>query len=421
MNNKRGRIYPPPFFQTMAKKKTKIQRVVNIAPIVGDSLFRTPQGTTKDLWAWGADNLFPVHIERLARANATHRGIMQSKARYITGNGFVYDDRNKVLDRIVKRANGKETLSQVLRKVVADKVAFGNAFIEVVIVANELVLFHQDASRCRVSQPTKDKAEHIVISKDWANHQSTYDKVLPIFPTFEVQEDNTMRSIVHLKDYEPMFEHYGLPEYIGGLTSARIGAKTSQWNESRLDNSFQLSGVLELVSQDDNEDALNQMANAVTKKFGGSAKAGQVMVSVANEEGGAKFTPIAAGNDGDWQALHELSSSDLIVAHSWFMALSGLNYTSGFSADRVLHEYKIALNTVIIPKQSELLEVLNGIFAKVGVDGSSLQFRNTAPIDEKPIYMKVWEARKADGLDYDENDPAQQVFIANITKVDTNA
>lgn len=405
----------------MAKKKTKIQRVVNIAPIVSDSLFRTPQGATKDLWAWGTDNLFPVHIERLARANATHRGIMQSKARYITGNGFVYDDRNKLLDRIVKRANGKETLSQVLRKVVADKVTFGNAFIEVVLVANELVLFHQDASRCRVSQPTKDKAEHIVISKDWANHQSTYDKVLPIFPTFEVQEDNTMRSIVHLKEYEPMFEHYGLPEYIAGLPSARIGAKTNQWNESRLDNSFQLSGVLELVSQDDNEDALNEMANAVTKKFGGSAKAGQVMVSVANEEGGAKFTPIAANNDGDWESLHGVSSSDLVVAHSWFMALSGLNYTSGFSADRVLHEYKIALNTVIIPKQSELLEVLNDIFAKVGVDGSSLQFRNTAPIDEKPIYMKVWEARKADGLDYDENDPAQQVFIANITKVDNNA
>ena len=103
------------------------------------------------------------------------------------------------------------------------------------------------------------------------------------------------------------------------------------------------------------------------------------------------------------------------------MALSGLNYTSGFSADRVLHEYKVALNTVILPSQAEWLEVLQSIFDKVGVDGGSLQFRNTAPIDEKPIYMKIWEARKADGLDYDENDPAQQVFIANISKVDNNA
>lgn len=405
----------------MAKKTKKAVKVLNIAPALGSDLFRTPQGSTNDLWCWGFDNLFPVHIERLARANATHRGIMQSKARYIAGNGFVFDENNVSLRRIVERANGSESLAQVMRKVVKDQVTFGNAFIEAVIVGNELVLFHQDASRCRVSKPTEDAAERIVISKDWSNHQKAYDKTLPIFPAFEQKEDGTLRSIVHIKDYEPMFAHYGLPPYIGGLTSARIGAKTSEWNESRLDNSFQLSGVLELVSPEDNEDALNAMVKAVTQKFGGSTKAGQVMVSVANEEGGAKFTPIAAGNDGDWQALHELSSSDLVVAHSWFMALSGLNYTSGFSADRVLHEYKVALNTVILPSQAEWLEVLQSIFDKVGVDGGSLQFRNTAPIDEKPIYMKIWEARKADGLDYDENDPAQQVFIANISKVDNNA
>jgi hypothetical protein len=28
--------------------------------------------------------------------------------------------------------------------------------------------------------------------------------------------------------------------------------------------------------------------------------------------------------------------------------------------------------------------------------------------------MRVWEARKADGLDYDESDPAQQLFLAQL-------
>ena len=404
----------------MATKKTKkIGKVVNIAPMEA-GIFRSPQGSAKDLWAWGADNLFPLRIERLARANATHRGIIQSKARYLAGSGFVFDEKNAKLERIVKRANGKESLAQVIGKVIKDKVLFGNAFMEVIIVRGELALFHQDATRCRVSKPNKDAEERIIISKDWASHQSTYDKSLPIFPRFELAEDKTLRSIVHIKDYEPMFQHYGIPQYIGGITSARIGAKTNQWNESRLDNSFQLSGVLELVSAEDNEDSLNQTAKAATDKFGGSAKAGQVLVSVANEEGGAKFTPIQANNDGDWRDLHELSSSDLVVAHSWFMALAGLDYTSGFSADRVLHEYKIALNTVILPEQSEILGIINAVLAKAGVDGASLEFKNTPPIDEKPIYMKIWEARKADGLVYDENDPAQQVFIANITKVDNN-
>ena len=31
-------------------------------------------------------------------------------------------------------------------------------------------------------------------------------------------------------------------------------------------------------------------------------------------------------------------------------------------------------------------------------------------------YMKVWEARKADGLDYDSDDERQQAFLSEITK-----
>jgi hypothetical protein len=30
--------------------------------------------------------------------------------------------------------------------------------------------------------------------------------------------------------------------------------------------------------------------------------------------------------------------------------------------------------------------------------------------------MKVWEARKADGLDYDESDEQQQLYLSEITK-----
>ena len=37
-----------------------------------------------------------------------------------------------------------------------------------------------------------------------------------------------------------------------------------------------------------------------------------------------------------------------MVAHSWFRTLSGIDYASGFSAERILRiAYEIALNTVI--------------------------------------------------------------------------
>jgi hypothetical protein len=95
--------------------------------------------------------------------------------------------------------------------------------------------------------------------------------------------------------------------------------------------------------------------------------------------------------------------------------LSGLDYASGFSTERILHEYEVALNTVILSEQEQLLEPIRQIIASVlGVDASSLAIINTPPTTSKPAYMRVWEARKADGLDYDEGDPKQQLFLAEL-------
>jgi hypothetical protein len=94
-----------------------------------------------------------------------------------------------------------------------------------------------------------------------------------------------------------------------------------------------------------------------------------------------------------------------------------LDYSAGFSAERILHEYEVALNTVILAEQAELLWPIKRIIEQtLGEDASSLEIVNRPPTRSKPIYMKVWEARKADGLDYDESDPKQQLYLSEITK-----
>jgi hypothetical protein len=153
------------------------------------------------------------------------------------------------------------------------------------------------------------------------------------------------------------------------------------------------------------------------EKFAGNP--GQVMFVLREgaAEDHSRFIPIASQNEGDWRSLHEQATSDIVVAHSWFRTLSGLDYASGFSAERILHEYEIALNTVILGEQAELLEPIREIIGRIlGADPSSLEIVNRPPTRSKPLYMKVWEARKADGLDYDPEDERQQHFLAEITK-----
>ena len=82
-----------------------------------------------------------------------------------------------------------------------------------------------------------------------------------------------------------------------------------------------------------------------------------------------------------------------------------------------MHEYEVALNTVILGEQAELMESIKAtIEAVLGEDATSLEVVNRPPSRSKPLYMKVWEARKADGLDYDPEDPTQQLYVSQVTK-----
>ncbi len=367
-------------------------------------------------WRWGNDNMFPYALALMSRRSTTHRRIINDKSDYIAGKGFSYDGSLPALSAFVERVNcSGETLRQVIAKLAFDKSLFGNAFVEIVTDAENsfLAIFHQDASKCRVGRDCR----HILLHHDWAHFSEADMKSLPLYPEFESGDDGNLHSVIHYKDYEPMFEHYGIPSYIAGMNVSTIAYKTDCWNISRLDNSFQLSGVMMLDGGVDNEEQAQEIVRAAEKKFAGTP--GQVMFMIKDCEAGdsSRYIPIASSNEGDWKDLHDQATSDIVVAHSWFRSLSGLDYSSGFNAERILHEYEIALNTVILAEQSDLLEPLKVVMARIlGEDCSSLSIVNRPPTRSKPLYMKVWEARKADGLDYDPDDPDQQMFVSQIIR-----
>ncbi len=366
-------------------------------------------------WKWGSNNALPYILASMSRNVVSHRRIINDKADYISGKGFMCDDSQKELQAFINVANGnKETLRQVFNKLAYDKVLFGNAFLEIVTdhSGSYLNLYHQDASKCRVSADEK----YIILHHNWLENSEANQKLLPLYPLFEDYEDGTCRSILHYKDYEPMFEHYGLPTYISSMGVSAIAYKTDKWNISRLDNSYQMSGVMVLEAETETDEELQMIKKNCEEKFAGEP--GQVLFVIkdpSDNDGKSQFIPITSNNDGDWAELHDQVLGDIVVAHSWFRALSGLDYTTGFSTDRILMEYEIALNTVILPEQSEMLEPIKSVIESIlGLDTSTLSISNKPPVAVKPNYMKVWEARKADGLDYDEEDESQNLYLSQL-------
>lgn len=368
------------------------------------------------VWSWGGDNMLPLALSLMARRSVAHRRIINDKADYIAGKGLTHNGNSPIIGHLLKHANSTgETLRSVIARLAMDEAMFGNAFMEVVTDAAHsfLSFYHVDATKCRLARDS----EHVVLYHDWSTFRPSEAKTLPLYPQFEEQTDGTLRTIVHYKDYEPMFSHYGVPPYLSGMDAAAILYKTDRWNISRIDNSFQLSGVMTLDGATDSEEEADRIVRMAEERFSGNP--GQVLFVLRNhaEDDNSRFIPITTHSDGDWAKLHEQSESDLVVAHSWFRSLSGLDYATGFSTDRILSEYEVALNTVILSEQEQLLEPIRTIIHTVlGLDAQSIAVINTPPSRSKPLYMRVWEARKADGLDYDSNDPNQQLFLAQITK-----
>ena len=373
-------------------------------------------GGTAGCWRWGDDNLFPLALAEMFRRSVTHRRIVNDKADYIAGKGFSMGEGLPRLAAFVAHANRDgETLRQVFRKLAFDKMLFGNAFVEIVTdeAGTFLSLFHQDASRCRLARDDR----HVLLHGDWSRAPRSGFRSLPLWPLTERGADGLLHAVIHYKDYEPAFSHYGVPAYVAGLNVSAITYKTDRWNISRLENSFQMSGVMLLDGGVDNEQQAEELARRAERKFAG--RPGQVMFMIKDCEEGdsSRYIPITSANDGDWRDLHEQATADIVVAHSWFRSLSGLDYASGFNAERILHEYEIALNTVILAEQAELLEPLRSLMERVlGENCSSLAVVNRPPTRSKPLYMKVWEARRADGLDFDPQDERQQLIVAQITK-----
>lgn len=366
--------------------------------------------SVREVWKWGSDNMMPAALSSISRSSAIHRRIVIDKADYIAGRGFKCDD-SRVSDFVACCNSSGHSLRLVVQRVALDKCLFGNAIIEIAIGDGQIAMWHQDISRARVA---KDK-NHVVLHHDWSSYKESESRVLPIYPRFEKHSDGTTRTAILYKDYEPMFENYGVPKYIAALGALAISHKTDRWNVARVDNSFSLSGVMVLDGSTATEDEAENLALEAQRRFESSP--GQVMFMVKNSADGdnSKFVPITTTNDGDWKSLHQQATEDILIAHSWFRTLSGMEYSSGFSAERVQNEYNIALSTIIKSEQQDIIEPIRNIFtAHLGWDASSLSFVNTPPFDSKQSYLRIWEARKIDGLDYDPKSTEQNQFLSQI-------
>ncbi len=369
---------------------------------------------------FGDNNLFPNALAMLNRRGSTHRAIQFYKSIFTIGNGFRADDNIQVLQDLIKMVNGDmESMRKMYKKLIRDFNGFGNSYMEVVTDSNRsfLSLFHRDATKIRLAK----NIDAIIIHPNWRRYRGHQglQTVIPLYPEFEESDDGMLHSIVHFKEYEPEFVHYGLPSWVAAMDAVAIGYKTNKWNVSRLDNSFQMSGILEVFTDkaDKKIKDLDKFLDALYKGEGNNAK----LFKIQRERGGetTKFTPFVQNAEGEFINLHTQSDSELITAHNWFRSLSGIADNTGFDTQRIKNEYAIARTTVIPEINNFFLETIRMVIEEeLAVDASSLNIELSSPLSvidrlDPNFFVRKKEGRELLNLELDPKDPKEDEFIKN--------
>ena len=304
-----------------------------------------------------------------------------------------------------------------------DDIMLGNAYFEIVTdqAKTYLQFFHIDASTCRIASDLTS----IILHPNWRDYKGSEDKLrvsLPLYPYFELMEDGQYHSIYHIKVYEPEFSNYGLPKWYSGLASVIIAGLTDQWNKDRLESQFNGDGVLVIPGVNTAEDAV--ALDTKLDKFIGSAanpNATNLLVQYLSDLGPGQtrekvqYIPFDIQTDGSWIDLHTSSYNNLLSVHNWFKTLcSFYGDKTGFDTHRILNEYEIALNTIIKQFQRRYLDIFKPIFINWGFDPSELDFENQMPVYRISPVSYVWEVRRDSGLPFDDKDPKQQIFFAEL-------
>ena len=376
---------------------------------------------------FGDDNLFPQLLSELSRSAATHRAILNTKTTFTIGEGISCSNErtSKYFEDV--NANG-ESINDVIRKVVSDYWTHGNAYIEVVKGKGYMNLYHIDATTVRYHKNGKD----LILHPNWkdAKRYPEQATVVPTYPNFDKRR-SVQRSIIKMCDYESTYYYYGLPDYIAALDHIKISHQIGKYNLTRFKNGFMPSAIIELGADMSEEEAELFIEQAKEKLTGENNNSKMLFIAKNGDENATNVQIINDTSDGSFMELQTITNDNIISAHRWNPALSGIQVAGSLGNNQqIITIYDIVMSTVIKEPQGMILRGLKKVLKQnTDYDYSDMKIVTKPPVTMlgaiSPVdYISIQEGRKIFHLpeltDEELERLLQEKAAQELIKVETN-
>ena len=320
-------------------------------------------------------NLYPQFLIDLYYSSSISAAIINSTSEMIAGEALIIeDDEDRDLEARVKlqnfmnRANGNESLHEVIKKLAFDFKLQGGFALNLVWSKDRTQIaeiYHVDVSKLRCARPDEfGKTPGYYISADWTNTRQNKPYYVP---AFNANDRTSANQIMYAGLYSPDMNSYYTPDYVSCNNWALIDARVSEFHLNNISNSFSGSYLFSFNNGTPTAEERRDIEQSITDKFTGSKAAGRFVLCFSDDRTRApEITPMnTADLDKQYLALQELLTSNILSGHRvTSKTLMGIDSANGFSSntDEIINAANFYLNTVIKPFQDSLVKQLRKIF-----------------------------------------------------------
>mgnify|MGYP003641612314 FL=1 len=332
----------------------------------------------KDWIEYGTEdwrNLYPQFIIDLYYSSSITAAIVNATSEMIAGENLIIkdeEDRNTEarvkLQNFMDRANGNESLHEVIKKVAFDFKLQGAFALNVVWSKDRTQIaeiYHIDVSKVRCARPDElGKTKGYYISSDWTNTRQNKPYYVPAFNT---NDRTSANQIMYSGLYSPNMNSYFTSDWVSCSNWALIDARISEYHLNNISAGFSGSFMINFSNGIPTSEERFQIEQSITEKFTGQNNAGKFVLTFSDDKTRTpEVTPISPADlDKQYIALQELLTANILSGHRVTSPmLMGIKNDTGLGSnvDELNSAANFYLNTVVKPFQDQIVKQLRKIF-----------------------------------------------------------
>ncbi len=338
----------------------------------------------RDWIEYGTDdwkNLYPQFLIDLYYSSSISAAIINATAEMIAGENLIIeddDDRDMEarikLQNFMNRANGNESLHEVLKKVAFDFKLQGAFALNIVWSKDRTQIaeiYHVGVEKIRCARPDEfGKTKGYYISADWGNTRINKPKYVP---AFNVNDRTSANQILYAGLYSPNMNSYFTPDYVSCNNWALIDSRVSEFHLNNISAGFSGSFMINFANGVPTQEERMQIEQSLAQKFTGQNNAGKFVLTFSDDNTRTPQIQAISPSDLDKQyiALQELLTQNILSGHRVTSPmLMGIKNDTGLGSnvDELNSASNFYLNTVVKPFQDQIVKQLRKIFQVNNMD-----------------------------------------------------